>query len=395
VRVLIVHNRYQQAGGEDSVCAAEIALLRDGGHDVHTLFFDNDDILGGMAAARAALFTPYNPASRSRLERTLDTVKPDVVHVHNWFPVASPSIFSACAATRTPVVWTLHNFRVTCVNGLLFRDGHVCEDCLGKVPLAGIRHRCYRGSAAGSAVVALTDGVHKWAGTWSRKVNRLIALNEFARGKFVQAGLPPERLVVKPNFVADPRPFDAVRPRSGAVFVGRLSAEKGVRMLVEAWADVPAPLTIIGEGPEEGALRQSAGPNVTFAGKLDRESVYDRIAGAAALIVPSLWYENFPMVVVEAFALGTPVIASRCGALTEIVREGVDGWHFTVGDAADLARVATAAFADPAALRRRGGEARATFEKSLSPARNLALLETIYADAIADAHRTDTRAPLC
>ena len=384
LRILIVHNRYQQAGGEDSVCAAEIALLREGGHDVHTLFFDNSAIQGTVAAARAALFTPYNPQSRRRVENALDAVRPDVVHVHNWFPVASPSIFHACSARGVATVWTLHNFRLTCVNGLLFRDGRVCEECLGKVPLAGVRHRCYRGSGAGSAVVAITDGLHRAAGTWS-KINRLIALNEFARGKFVEAGLPEERLVVKPNFVADPRPYDPDAVRRGAVFVGRLSPEKGVRVLVDAWRSVDAPLTIIGTGPQEAELRALAGPNVAFAGAFGPEAVYDAVAGAAALIVPSLWYENFPMVIVEAFALGTPVIASDCGALSHIVEGGVNGWHFATGDAADLARVARHAFADPAEMRRRACAARRTYEQALSPQRNLAMIESIYADAIADA----------
>jgi glycosyltransferase involved in cell wall biosynthesis len=161
MRIMVVHNQYQQAGGEDTVCAAEIALLRSAGHHVIPLIFDNADIGGRLRAAQAALFTPYNPGSRRRVERAIDEHAPDVVHVHNWFPLASPSIFNACAARRVPVVWTLHNFRVTCVNGFLFRDGRICEDCLGRAPLPGIRHRCYRGSLAGSAVVAATDMLHE------------------------------------------------------------------------------------------------------------------------------------------------------------------------------------------------------------------------------------------
>jgi glycosyltransferase involved in cell wall biosynthesis len=306
--------------------------------------------------------------------------------VHNFFPLLSPAIFDACAAAQVPAVWTLHNFRITCANGLLFRDGHPCEQCVGGSAAWGAFHRCYRGSTIGSATVAGMIGYHRAADTWRRKVTRFIALSEFSRDRFVAAGLPPERIVVKPNFVADPMAA-AVRvdgPREGAVYVGRLSVEKGVRSLIEAWRRVDVPRTIIGEGPEKEALQRIAPANVQFAGWRGRADVTAAMAGAAAVIVPSIWYENCPMTVVEAMAIGTPVIASRSGALAELIIDGTTGSTFDPGDPTDLARVVQRAFADPRQLRTMGEAARHRYEAAFTPRANLARLIGIYEAAIAD-----------
>lgn len=381
MRILVVHNRYQQAGGEDSVAAAEIALLEGAGHQVERLDFANDHIGGAMAAARAALLSAYNPASRRRADEAIARFKPDVVHVHNFFPTASPAIFYACAAARIPVVWTLHNFRITCANALLMRDGQICEDCLGGTGWSGIRHRCYRGSLAGSAAVTAVHRAHAALGTWTRRVNRFIALTAFSRSVFVRAGLPANKLAVKPNFIPDPRVHERYPTRAGVLFVGRLSEEKGVDTLLDAWANLDVPLTIIGDGPEAARLRAKGSAHVRFLGRLGREAVIDAMASAAAVVVPSRWYENFPMTVVEAFAAGAPVIASRLGALNEIVTEGVDGLHFRANDAGDLAAVLGRAFGEPGLLARLGLGARAKYERDLTPEHNLAMLEAIYADA--------------
>lgn len=394
MRIMVVHNRYQQAGGEDAVYAAEVALLRDAGHEVVPLLFDNHEIGGALGTARAALLTPYNPLSRRWVGRAIDEHAPDLVHVHNWFPLASPSIFDACAARGVPVVWTLHNFRVTCVNGLLFRDGRVCEDCLGRAPLPGVRHRCYRGSLAGSAMVAATDMLHSALGTWGRKVDRLIALNDFARDKFIEAGLPPERLVVKPNFLPDPGPPSIpTAERRGALFIGRLSPEKGVDVLLQAWRSLDMPLTIVGAGPEEARLRAIASPGIAFAGHLAPAEVAERLRRAALLVVPSLWYENFPMVIVEAFAHGVPAIVSSGGALARIVTDGEDGWCFEMGNAGDLQRVAERVAAAPVLLAAASAAARRRYERTLSPEINLRRLEMIYETAIREKRASWRSAP--
>jgi glycosyltransferase involved in cell wall biosynthesis len=387
-RVLVLHNHYQQAGGEDSVFASEVALLRTAGCDVETLEVSNDNIRNASGQAAAALGVVYNPHGRKIVAAALKRVRPDVLHVHNFFPQISPAVFDACAEAQVPAVWTLHNFRVTCANGLLFRDGHPCEDCVGRAPLPAIAHRCYRGSAIGSAAVAAMIAYHRARGTWQTKVARFIALTEFSRAIAVRAGLPAARIAVKPNFLPDPR--QGIGPakggRIGAVYVGRLSPEKGVASMTEAWGTLPGiPLTILGDGPDRASLERAAPPNVRFLGFQERDTVLRAVAGARALILPSTCYENFPMTVVEAMALGTPVIASRIGALQSIVSDGRDGLHFAPGDAADLARIVRAAFADPTRLDRLGEAARETWRTTMSPEINLAQLLAIYRDTMAEA----------
>lgn len=387
LKVLLVHNRYQQHGGEDSVVDVELAMLRAAGHRVDTHIVTNDDIAGAPAKLKAAALTVYNPFARRTLRDRLRRDRPDVVHVHNFFPRLSPSIFDACADEGVPVVMTMHNFRVGCSNGFLFRDGAPCEDCLHGSAYQGAIHRCYRGSALGSFTVASMIAYHRAAGTWASKVTRFIALTEFSRAKLIEAGLPADRLVVKPNFVADPlgghEPAPSP-PGAGAVFVGRLSPEKGVATLIEAWRGLDLPLRIVGDGPDADELQRNAPPNVTFVGRRDRDGVFAEIARAAFVAVPSIWYENFPVTVVEAMAMGRPILASRIGALEEIVDEGVEGVHFRTGDPGDLRRAAREMVDDPARTRAMGQAARRRYLDRLSPADNLPRLLAIYAEAIAD-----------
>ncbi len=390
MRILLVHNTYQQRGGEDEVVANEAALLRDAGHEVELLSVSNDGISGALASARAALGVVYSRRGRALVAEAIARMAPDIVHVHNHFPLISPSLFDATGAAGVPSVWTLHNYRVACANGLLFRDGRPCEDCLQGTALRPVLRRCYRNSAPGSAAVAAMIGYHRRAGTWRTKVSRFIALSEFSRGRFEAAGLPAERLRVKPNMVAEPAVTGPER-RSGFVFVGRLSPEKGIETLVRAWCRVDAPLTIIGDGPERVRLRLGAPANVRFAGHLPRAQVHQAIAGAKALIAPSLCYENGPVAPVEAMALGTPVLASRRGALAETIEDGVSGHLFGAGDEEDLARAARRLIADPAVAAKLGAAARRRYEARHAPARNLEMLLDIYRDAL-DEGRPSRRA---
>ncbi len=387
MRILMAHNHYQQAGGEDAVFDNEVRLLRSAGHTVETLAVSNDTIQGAVARARTALMTPYNPFGRAQMAKRIAATRPDVVHVHNFFPRLSPAIFDACQAAGVPAVWTLHNFRVACASGFFMRDGQICDACLGKAPIPAIIHRCYRGSLIGSASLAAMIALHRAMGTWQHKVTRFIALTNFARDMFVAAGLSPERIVVKPNFAYDPRTGSeqSEQRRHGALFVGRLSPEKGAGVLIDAWRDLDVPLTIIGDGPERANLERIAPPNVFFMGLVNQKAVAAAMADAQALIVPSVWFENFPMTVVEAMAAGTPVIASRLGALSGMVSDGVTGLHFSAGDADDLARVVTAAFAAPEYLARMGAGARQHWQTHLSPEANLRQMEGIYEAAVAEA----------
>jgi glycosyltransferase involved in cell wall biosynthesis len=383
LHVLIAHNRYQQYGGEDAVVDAEVRMLESAGHRVSTHFVDNDAIHGLAAQLRTAAGTVYNAASRRTLAARLRDERPDVVHVHNFFPRLSPSIFDACRDAGVPSVMTVHNFRLTCSSAFLFRDGHICEDCVRGTAYNAVLHGCYRGSRAGSAVLASMIAYHRRVGTWQTKVDRFIALTEFSRAKLIEAGLPADRLVVKANCLPQmaelaPSPLPAA---PSALFFGRLSVEKGVDVLLEAWRGVDVPLTVIGDGPERARLEALAPAHVRFLGHQPREEIFARIAAASLIVVPSLWYENFPMAVVETQALGRPVLASDVGALREIVPDTV-GRRFRLGDADDLARVAREMVAAPAELAEMAAAARQTYEARLSPAVNLAQLVGIYQSVI-------------
>jgi glycosyltransferase involved in cell wall biosynthesis len=383
-RVLLVHNYYQQPGGEDMVFAAETALLAANGHAVEQLAFDNDAIVPRHSAldlARLAGTTVWSPKGYAAVRTAIRAFRPDVVHFHNTFPLISPAGYYAARAEGVPVVQTLHNFRLLCANGIFYRDGHVCEDCLGKgMPLPGLVHGCYRGSrtASGATVTMLT--AHRALGTWTRVVDRYIALGQFAREKFIQGGLPADKIVVKPNYVPDSAPGDG--RGSYALFVGRLSPEKGILTLLKAWRRLAGvPLKIAGDGPLAAdvaeAVRQL--PNAEWLGRLSPEATTAAMRDATLLIFPSEWYEGLPRTIVESFAAGTPVVASNLGAMRELIRDGQTGLHFRPGDPEDLARVVAGVFARPADLASMRAAARAEFEARYTAEANYRQLIDIYA----------------
>ncbi len=381
----MVHNAYQQAGGEDGVVAAELALLRAHGHEVHELRRHNDELaaMGSLAAAGQAV---WSVASNSQARDLIALTAPDVVHIHNTFPLISPSVHWACARAGVPVVQTLHNFRLACPQAMLLRDGKVCEQCVGRMPWPALVNGCNPGSRARTVVMLGMIGVHRAIGTWQHKVSRYIALNEFCRGKFIQAGLPAHKIVVKPNFVAA-GPV-ATGARSGVLFVGRLAPEKGIEVLSEAWRPLAhrAPalsLRVAGTGPEDRRLQMQHG--VTLLGALGQSAVRAEMQRAQVLVLPSIWYENFPLTLVEAYASGLPVIASRIGALAELVEHGETGLLFEPGDARGLADTLDWACRNPAALLAMGAKARARYEARYTPDINYEQTLAIYRSAIDEA----------
>ncbi len=388
MRVLVAHNAYRQRGGEDMVVEAEVALLRAAGHEVHLLQRHNDEI---VAAGRlgTALQTLWSRRTGADFRRLVATHRPDVVHVHNSFPQLSPSLHWASAAAGVPLVQTLHNFRLLCPQAMFLREGRVCEDCMNRLPWPAVRHACYRESRAQTAVLAGMLTLHRGLGTWAHKVSRYIALNEFCRRKFIEGGLPAERVVVKPNFVE--APLLVAQPRSGFLFVGRLSPEKGVAVLAQAWRrwNAEASLVVAGSGPEAERLEGLCGARLL--GVLPLTEVQALMQRATALVLPSLCYESFPRTLVEAMAAGLPLIASRIGALADLVTEGETGLLFEPGNADDLARVLAWAQAHPAEMARLGLRGRQVYEERYTPERNLAQLLAIYAEAGA---RTDACAEL-
>jgi glycosyltransferase involved in cell wall biosynthesis len=380
-RVMMVHNAYQQAGGEDGVVAAELKLLRDRGHEVIELRRDNLEIQT-MAAPRVAADTLWSASAHAQALEMLRTHRPDIVHVHNTFPLISPSLYWACAKAGVPVVQTLHNFRLACPQAMFLRDGKVCESCLGKMPWPALWHGCYRGSRVQTAVMFGMLAVHRAAGTYENKVSRYIALSEFGRNKFIEAGLPSQRIVVKPNFVVGATTSHTA-DRRGMLFVGRLSAEKGIAVLGEAWrACSGTDLRVAGVGEADGSLQASEG--IDMLGKQTAAQVQREMMAATALVLPSICFENFPLTLVEAFSCGLPVIASRIGALAELVEHGVTGLLFTPGDAADLARTVQWAAAHPQEMATMGRNARALYERRYTPEVNHRQLLNIYRAAIAE-----------
>jgi glycosyltransferase involved in cell wall biosynthesis len=380
MRILIVHNAYQQRGGEDSVVEAEIALLGAHGQEVAVYTRSNDDI-AAMPKASVALQTLWSSQTSRELAALVQSFQPDVIHVHNTFPLISPSLYWAASQVGVPVVQTLHNFRLHCPQAMFLRDGKVCEDCLGKVPWRGALRGCYRGSKVQSSVLAGMVTLHRALGTWQNKVTRYIALNEFCRNKFIQGGLPADRVVVKPNFVDFSAPVAGTR--AGFLFVGRLSAEKGVDVLVNAaHALGNASVRVAGTGPEAGLL--VGVPGMQGLGALSGDAVRTEMSQAMALVLPSIWYENFPRTLVEAFGCGLPVIASRIGALAELVQDGITGLLFEPGKPEDLAQKMLWAQQHPEQMAAMGRNARALYEAEFTAERNYHQLMAIYQDAIAE-----------
>ncbi|MEY4906303.1 MAG: hypothetical protein RL260_21 [Pseudomonadota bacterium] len=389
LRILIVHNRYQIRGGEESVVDAEIALLRGHGHEVRLYERDNHDIDG---KSRLVLLrdTLWSPSSHADVTRLINEFQADVVHVHNTLPLVSPSVYWAVDAAPRGValVQTLHNYRWFCPKATLLRDGKICEDCIGKVAWRAVVHRCYRDSAVQSAVMAATYGLHTALGSLHRHADRIIALSEFARDKYVANGFPAALMAIKPNFVSDPGPdTQPARDRTGFLYVGRLSEEKGPHVLVEAAGQVTElRFEIAGGGPLAPQL--PARSNVVYSGTVSADAVRDKMRRARMLVLPSLCYEGLPMTLVEAYCSGLPVLASRLGPLATLVEDGVTGLLFTPGDVRDLADKLRWAAEHPEAVRDMGIAARQAYLDHYTPESNYRQLMAIYREAIV--HRRAT-----
>jgi glycosyltransferase involved in cell wall biosynthesis len=388
MKVLILHNSYQQLGGEDVVVEQEAALLRGAGHEVIEYRRSNNEIDALSLWSKSTL--PVRAAWSGRAMRNLAALlrreKPHVAHFHNTFAMISPSLYYTCQEMGVPVVQTLHNYRLCCPRADFFRDGHVCEACLGKtLPWPGIVYGCYHHSRAQTAVVATLLVVHRGLKTWQKQVNLYIALTEFARQKFIQSGLPAAKIVVKPHFV---HPDPGMRRGAGdyVIFVGRFSPEKDLTTLLAAWKKFRGiPLKLVGNGPAEGEVRRLiqecwAG-DVELLGRRPHGQVLALMKKARLLVSPSASYETFGLVVVEAFACGVPVVASRLGAMAEIVEDGHTGLLFTPGDPNDLAEKVRWAIDHPDAMDRMGKNARGLYEEKYTAEINYQMLLNMYARA--------------
>jgi glycosyltransferase involved in cell wall biosynthesis len=381
----VLHNRYQQPGGEDEVFAQEIRLLRRMGHTV-VQYEDSNELLDAV----------WSRETVRRLRPLLEDLKPAIAHFHNTFARISPAAYYACQEARVAVVQTLHNYRTGCPNACCAIDGSPCERCVSKtIAWPGIARKCYRGSRSATAGVAALTAFHKLLGTYHRKVNAYISTSEFARAIHIRSGLPEARIFVKPHFVDHDRPPSAnLKPRRGyALYAGRITAEKGVDLLLDAWQKLkePPPLILAGDGGgpvADAVLRaQALDPSIQWIGHQPRAAILELMRGADFLIQPSRLYETFGLVIVEACSAGLPSIVSGHGSLGELVQHGVTGLHFRPGDAADLALKIDWMRTHPSLWEQMALAARASFDQHFTPQRNYAMLMRIYQSAIEHSQR--------
>lgn len=405
MKVLLVHNEYQQPGGEDIVFRLEHQLLSSFGHRVVTYTRTNLEVNRYSNLRRLLLIRQMTWAEDSRrdIARILKQEKPDIVHVHNTFTQISPSIYAECRRAEVPVVQTLHNFRLLCPAATFYRSGRICDECVTHSLRRSVLHGCYRNSRCATAAVATYLAAHRKLQTWSHNITSYIALTEFARQQFIRGGLPGEKIRVKPNFAA-PDPGQGTQGGGYAIFVGRLSPEKGLQTLLHAWQSLgnSIPLRIVGDGPLCGELtkyvEQQGLSSVCFMGRLGRAETQEAIKEARFLILPSVCFENFPMTIVEAFAAGTPVICSRLGAMREIVTDQHTGLHFDPNSTEQLADTVAWGWAHSERMQAMGKAARREFELQYTAERNHSLLMDIYRQAMkkppTEDHRCDPETEL-
>jgi glycosyltransferase involved in cell wall biosynthesis len=389
MKILLVHNTYQIPGGEDEVHRRERALLLSRGHQVVDYVRGNDEIKRYRWWEKAALPARAIWAlnSYAEIRGILKRSKCDVAHFHNTFPLISPAAYYACREAGVPVIQSLHNPRLVCPAATFERDHRVCQDCLGrKFAWPSVLHGCYRESRTQTSIVAAMLAIHRQLKTWEKLVDRYIVFTEFYRRKFVEAGLPPEKIVIKPHFVED----HGVRQNVGsyALFVGRLAPVKGVDTLIEAWRGLrEIPLMIRGEGPLSHKVQQLAresGGTVRLLPRLNQDELAGLMQGARFLVWPSEgYYETFGCVAAEAFSCGVPVLASRTGMMQEIVTDGCTGLHFNPGNSEDLAAKVKWAWTHQEEMAVMGHAARAEYDAKYTAESNYKMLIRIYEQAIA------------
>jgi glycosyltransferase involved in cell wall biosynthesis len=394
LKILLTHNFYQSSSpsGEDAVYGHEAEMLRSRDVEIIRCERHNDEIKNPLPAAFGAV---WSRRTYQEITSLIKKEKPDVAHFHNIWYLISPSAYYACKDAGVPVVQTLHNFRMFCSNGLLLKGGKVCDDCIGKIPWRGAAFGCYRNSRLYSVPVAFTEMVHQARGTWVNAVDAYIALTEFGKQKFIECGLPAEKIYVKPNFLSHPpnliaEPLNVLTsPQHYAVFIGRLSQEKGVDVLLDAFKRLNCKLLlkVVGDGPLLAELNRQQLPAVEFAGRKSHAECMEILTHARFLILPSVCYENFPMTIIEAFACGKPVIASKLGAMASVVGDGKTGLLFEPGNPEALANAIKRLWEDEALCAEMGKNARAEFEAKYTADRNFEMLMGIYNQILAKGDR--------
>jgi len=389
--VAVVHNSYvsDSHSGEDVVADEECRLLQAQGLRVYRYSLSNDELKRAttLQLALVALQTPWSVCAYRDMRRFLARYQPDVVHLHNTFPLVSYSVADACRDAGVPCVATVHNYRFVCANGLLLRDGQPCEECLssGSV-LPAVRYRCYRKRLVATLPVAATIALNRTRGLWLRRLSGIIALTEFQKERLILSGAPADNVVVKPHFVkAAGAPLQWSNRQPGFLFVGRLSQEKGIRLLIDVWnrlAGAAGRLTVIGDGPLRCELQRDCPESVVFLGQLPHDEALRQIRRARVLVFPSICFETFGLSIVEAFSCGVPVIASRIGGISEIVDEGVVGELVNPGDVGAWCEAILKSSRNSDGLESMGENALRRHRSLYSPERNAQILLQVYQRAV-------------
>jgi glycosyltransferase involved in cell wall biosynthesis len=384
-KALLLHNKYKIAGGEDSVVTNESLLLKHHNALVDVCYLDNQTITGFVKKVLTLLQTPFVLTNNKRIKAlTANKALPDVAHVHNYFPLLSPSIFRAIKNQNIVTVHTLHNYRSVCPTALLMFNSKVEERSITHSSWWAVTKKVYRNSSIGTFALCCMIELHKKLGTWHKHVDAFIALTEFSRNKFIEAGWPANKIYVKPNFIEDK--FEGalnINKEGGyAVYVGRLSEEKDIFTLLNAWENISYPLKIIGVGPLENFVKSNTNEHIEYLGKLESDDVLNCVQNADILVLPSICYEGFPMVLVEAMCSGTPSVVSKLGSMEEIIDNGKTGLHFTPGNSDDLANKINGLLADKTLLKVMASNSRQEYLDKYTPEINYEQLMGIYEHAI-------------
>jgi glycosyltransferase involved in cell wall biosynthesis len=382
MKILQVHNHYQFSGGEDTVFSNEYKLLTYYGHEVIQFTKSNKDIDNYNIFQKSKLF--FNAVySRSAFEVVLKIIqenKPDVCHVHNTLTLITPSVYYACKEMGVPVVQTLHNYRLMCSNAYLFRNGKVCEECIGKSLYHSVKYGCYRNSRLQTFVLARTLEWNKRQGTWNNLIDAYIALTEFSKQKFIEGGIQENKIFVKPNFLFED-PGYSEKNEGDFLFAGRLDVTKGFNVLIKAAEKLPdVKFKVAGDGILRSNLDGVL--NIEYLGQLNRNDLILELKKSGAIIFPSVLYETFGLSIIESFACGKPVIASNLGVMAEIIENGRTGLLFEPGNVDDLVKKILWAKNNPEKMKEMGLNARKEFEEKYTPEKNYKILMNIYEKVI-------------
>jgi glycosyltransferase involved in cell wall biosynthesis len=382
MRVLLIHNFYKESGGEDSVFFAEKNLLESKGNDVETLTFSNQTIKSFTEKLSASKNIFFNRRSAKLLQKKIDEVLPEIIHVHNFFYVASPSIFYVAKRNNIPVVLTLHNYRLLCPGGIFLKKQDICEKCLNGSLLNAIRYKCFSNSFTGTALLSGMISYHRLINTLQKKIDVFITLTNFSKTKFIEGGISSDKIMIKPNFNKSTETEYPKKREKYALFIGRISTEKGIDLLLNCWENINYPLKIIGRGPLMNKLDNQSNRNIIYLGEKSQDEVYIEMIKAQFLVFPSQCYEGFPMVIVEAFSHGLPVLASNLGSMKEIIKDKFTGILFDQSDLNDMRKKVDWAIKHPRELQEMGKRAFISSKKDFSAMRNYDLLLNIYQKAI-------------